>query len=270
MSKKKNLKSSIDDLEMEFIEEKMKKDSALNYLTSEGLKTCLKDFGYKIEIKCKNERQKEFLNSLKDDDKDICFGVGAAGTGKSFISLAYSLKALKEGKYEHIIMVVPTAQASGKDMGFGYLKGTLDEKSQPFKDVDRYTVEKILKMSGNLEAKFYASRLIEGGAIQYEFINFMLGKTFDHSLILVNEAEQYTKDDMRLILTRLGEGSKLIITGDSAQINRNSLLKSKEVCGLTFAAEKLSDMEETAITEFKKEDIVRNPLISKILERFEN
>ena len=255
MSKKKNLKSSIDDLEMEFIEEKMKKDSAFNYLTSEGLKTSLKDFGYKLEIKCKNERQKEFLNSLKDDNKDICFGVGAAGTGKSFISLAYSLKALKEGKYDHIIMVVPTAQASGKDMGFGYLKGTLDEKSH--------------KMSGNLEAKFYASRLIEGGAIQYEFINFMLGKTFDHSLILVNEAEQYTKDDMRLILTRLGEGSKLIITGDSAQINRNSLLKSKDVCGLTFAAERLSDMEETAITEFKKEDIVRNPLISKILERFE-
>ena len=168
MSKKKNLKSSIDDLELEFIEEKMKKDSALNYLESLGLKSSMKDFGYKIEVKCKNQRQKEFLNSLKDDSKVICFGIGAAGTGKSFISLAYSLKALKESKYDHIIMVVPTAQASGKDMGFGYLKGTLDEKSQPFKDVDRYTVEKILKMSGNLDAKFYASRLIEGGTIQYE------------------------------------------------------------------------------------------------------
>ena len=85
----------------------------------------------------------------------------------------------------------------------------------------------------------------------------------------MNEAEQYTQDDMRLILTRLGEGSKLIITGDSAQINRNSLLKSKEVCGLTFAADRLGDLEEASITEFKKEDIVRNPLISKILDRFE-
>ena len=94
MSKKKNLKSSIDDLELEFIEEKMKKDSALNYLESLGLKSSMKDFGYKIEVKCKNQRQKEFLNSLKDDSKVICFGIGAAGTGKSFISLAYSLKAL--------------------------------------------------------------------------------------------------------------------------------------------------------------------------------
>ena len=152
MSKKKNLKSSIDDLELEFIEEKMKKDSALNYLESLGLKSSMKDFGYKIEVKCKNQRQKEFLNSLKDDSKVICFGIGAAGTGKSFISLAYSLKALKESKYDHIIMVVPTAQASGKDMGFGYLKGTLDEKSQPFKDVDRYTVEKILKMPNSMLA----------------------------------------------------------------------------------------------------------------------
>lgn len=269
MSKKKNLKSGVDDLEMEFIEEKMKKDSALNYLTSAGMKSEMKAFNFKVEVKCKNQRQKEFYNSLKNESKSICFGIGSAGTGKSFISLAYSLKALKDHHYDKIIMVVPTAQATSKDMAFGFLKGTLEEKSQPFKDVDRYTIEKILKMSGNFDAKGEASRLIECGYIQYEFINFMLGKTFDHALILVNEAEQYNKDDMRLILTRLGDGSKLIITGDSAQINRSSLLKSKDVCGLTYAADKLSDMDETAITEFQKEDIVRNPLISKILERID-
>lgn len=166
-------------------------------------------------------------------------------------------------------MIVPTAQATNKDMQFGYLQGSIEDKSQPFKDVDRFTIEKILKQSNNDNYKQLASILINKGFIQYEFINFMLGKTFDNALILVNEAEQYTKEDMRLILTRLGDKSKIIITGDEKQANRTSIVNNKTICGLTYSANKLKDLEEVSIINFQKEDIVRNPFITKIIECFE-
>lgn len=238
--------------------------------TIQNINNTIEDISnFKINIKCKNEKQKQFINSLKDSKNIICFGTGSAGTGKSYISLSYALKALKEQKFEKIIMIVPTAQATNKDMQFGYLQGSIEDKSQPFKDVDRFTIEKILKQSNNDNYKQLASILINKGFIQYEFINFMLGKTFDNALILVNEAEQYTKEDMRLILTRLGDKSKIIITGDEKQANRTSIVNNKTICGLTYSANKLKDLEEVSIINFQKEDIVRNTFITKIIECFE-
>lgn len=269
MARKKHLKG-IDEADMDFIDSKFKADElseGFEYVN--GYKNQLKTLNYKIELKCKNERQKEFLNTLKDKKKIICFGMGSAGTGKSYLSLAFGLKMLKEQEFSKIIMVIPTSQSIGKDMSFGFLKGELEDKTKPFKDVDRYTIEKILKNSGNLEAKTISSALIGSGYIQYEFVNFMLGKTFDDSLILINEAEQYTVDEMRLILTRLGENSKMVITGDESQITRASLMKNKTSCGLSHTVEKLKDMDETSVVEFHKEDIVRNPLITKILEHLD-
>lgn len=86
---------------------------------------------------------------------------------------------------------------------------------------------------------------------------------------MVNEAEQYTKDNMKLLLTRIGENSKIIITGDCEQVNRRDIVKGKEGCGLAFVAERLSDMEEVSVTEFNREDIVRNQIITKILDRLD-
>lgn len=270
MSRKKHLQG-VSDEEMDIINQKMygSKKGADDIEYVDSYKKQLRGFGFKLDIKCKTKKQKEFLNNLKDETKLICFGTGAAGTGKSFISLSYALNKIKDGTFDHIIMVVPTAQTVGRDMQTGFLPGTLEDKVQPFKDVDRYTIEKILKMSGNVDYKSYAKYLTETGIIQYEFINFMLGKTFDNSIILVNESEQYNKDDMRLILTRIGENSKIVLTGDCAQINRDSLLKNKTNCGLSYCADKLSDMEEVSVTEFEKSDIVRNPIISKILDRID-
>jgi len=272
MGKKKNLQNLTED-ELELIK-KAKEGTAVSskHSMTEFQDDCIPNFNglrFKLNIKCKTQKQKEFLNALKNVNKSICFGIGSAGTGKSYISLAYGLSKIKDGTFDHIIMVVPTAQASGRDMALGYLKGELEDKTKPFKDVDRYTIEKILKTSENFEYKTLTGYLIGSGIIQYEFINFMLGKTFDHSLILVNEAEQYTKDDMKLILTRIGEGSKIIITGDCEQVNRQSIVKKQDICGLSYTADKLSDMEEVSITTFDRDDIVRNPIISKILDRME-
>lgn len=264
MARKKNLEG-VDELEMEFIEEKMKKDSARNYLTSQGLGERLKTMTFKLDVKCKNKKQKEFLNMLKDNKNEICFGMGSPGTGKSYISLSYALKELKDGNFDRIIMVIPTAPAGGADLALGLLKGDLYDKTQPYKECDEETITKILKNSGNLEAKETAKQLINGGYIKYEFINFMLGKTFDNALILVNEAEQYTKENMKLLLTRLGENSKFVITGDCEQVNRRDIVTKKAPCGLAYAVDKLKDLQEVGITEFTEDDIVRNKLITKIL-----
>lgn len=267
MAKKKNMKE-LDELEMEFIDEKMKKDSAFNYLTSCGMISHLKALSYKIDIKCKNEKQKEFLNMMKEKKHQICFGIGSPGTGKSYISLSYALKELKDGKYSNIVMIIPTAPAGGIDLNLGYLKGTFEDKTKPFKECDEETITKILKNSGNGDPIASAKTLIDSGYIKYEFINYVLGKTFDDSLILVNEAEQYTKENMKLLLTRIGENSKIIITGDCEQVNRRDIVNKKATCGLEHAANCLINLEEVCVTKFDRNDIVRNPLITKILDKW--
>ena len=166
MGRKKHLKG-IDDFDMEFIDSKMRADalsSGLEYL--DAYKNQLKALNYKLEIKCKNQKQKQFLNILKDKTKEVCFGIGSAGTGKSFISLSYALKELKEQNFEKIIMIVPTAPAGGADLGLGFLKGELEDKTRPYKEADKDTIEKILKISGNGDAKITASSLINGGYVR--------------------------------------------------------------------------------------------------------
>lgn len=268
MGKKKNLKE-LDEFELQFIEEKMKGDSALNYLTSCGMITQLKTLGYKLDIKCKTEAQKRFLNQLKDDKNKICFGIGSPGTGKSFISLSYALKAIKDGKFSNIVMVIPTAQAGGADLSIGYLKGDFESKTEPFCEADKETIGKILKLSGNVAYNETASSLVNSGIVKHEYVNFLLGKTIDDSIILVNEAEQFTKSNMRLILTRLGENSKIVISGDSKQVNRKSIVNKNDESGLIYSVEHLRDLDEVSITEFTNDDIVRNELITKILEKFD-
>ena len=270
MAKKKNLKD-VDALDMAIIEEHMSNDSILNYIAPNGLVDVkmLKTMNFKVDIKCKNEKQKEFLNCLKEKQKELCFGIGSPGTGKSFISLSYALKELRDGNFSKIVMIIPTAQSVEKDMSLGFLKGTFEEKTCMFKEADKSTIEKILKMSGNQDAHSIASKLVNSNLIQYEFANFLLGKTIDNSIILVNEAEQYTKDNMRLILTRIGDNSKIIVTGDSLQTSRSSIKNKVNVSGLNYAVDTLSDMEEVSVTRFTDEDIVRNKLITKILKKWD-
>ena len=112
--------------------------------------------------------------------------------------------------------------------------------------------------------------LIRNNVIMYELVNFARGKTFDNSLILINEAENYSKEEMLLLLTRIGENSKVIITGDLEQLDRKDIKKSKTKCGLEYSLEKLKDMDEVSFIEFNNEDIVRNPLITKIIGKWKN
>ena len=271
MAKKKNLKG-IDEIEMEFINEKLKRVSSTDYLNEDNMVSvnAIKALNFKLNIKCKNEKQKEFLNQLNNKNKELCFGIGSPGTGKSFISLSYALKAIKDGLYSNIVMIIPTAQAGGADLSIGFLKGDFEEKVSPFCEADKETIGKILKLSGNSSYNEIANTLVNRGIVKHEYVNFLLGKTIDDSIILVNQAEQYTKSNMRLILTRIGINSKIIITGDSKQVNRKSIKNNIEECGLTYACDHLIDLDEVSVTEFNENDIVRNGLITKILNKFDN
>lgn len=221
-------------------------------------------YAYNIKIKCKNEKQKQFLNILKNQKNEICFGVGSAGSGKSYISLSYALQMLKNNnKFNKIIIIVPTIEAG--NMNLGFLKGTLEEKIAPYVEADSYTMEKILTNSGCANAKQVVKNLIKTEQICYELVNFARGKTFDNCIMLINEAENYSKEEMLLLLTRIGENCKIICTGDEKQMDRKDIKKSKEKCGMAYAYDKLSSLEEVDGITFNDGDIVRNPLITKIL-----
>ena len=225
-----------------------------------------KSLDYKIEIKCKNKKQKDLLKLLKDETKQICIVHGSAGSGKSYISLAYALSALKDdtNSFEKIIIVVPTLQAVSSALQIGYLKGSLEEKILPSISSDSYTMEKILKNSGNLGAKTIINTLIAEGKIEFRILNHMLGCNIDNSIIIMSEAESFNRDEVLLLLTRSNEQSKLILNGDEAQCCRTDLKKTGS--GMKYAIERLAHLDEVAIFEFTDEDIVRNPLIGKILE----
>lgn len=221
---------------------------------------------YKINVKCKNKKQKEFLNLLKDEHKQICFGVGSAGTGKSYISLSYALLALKDKElpYERVVCFVPTCEAGA--MNLGLLKGTIQEKMWPYVEADMDTIEKILKNSENSKPKQIVQDLVNDELIEYRLVNFARGSTIDNAIILISEAENFSKEEMLLLLTRIGENSKIILTGDLEQLDRKDIIKSKNKCGLEFAIEKLSALPSVGVVEFNNSDIVRNPLIGEIID----
>lgn len=262
MAKKKRLAESLDEDEIVYISEKMY-----------PIKTNTLDFGScKIHIKCKNQHQKEFLKQLEDDKKVICFGEGSAGTGKSYISLAYSLKQLLNGNCEKITIIVPTCPSGGDGIEIGYLKGDYDDKIGPFLEADKDTMKKILKKSGNNNYNEVIDYLIKEGKIDFQIVNYIRGKSIN-GIILVNECEQFTKENLKLILTRIEEDendeeglTKVIITGDLTQCDRKAINNNKNKSGMEYAIDTLKDLEEVSITKFDNSDVVRSKIVSKILD----
>jgi len=266
MGKKKNLKG-LDELELEFIEEKMKKDSALNYLTSEGLCTKLKTLNFKLNVKCKNQKQKTFLRHLQDLNLKLNICDAPAGVGKSLLALTAGLFLLKNGNISKILVIVPTVEAS-EATKIGLLPGSIEEKIKPFQMATISTLEKILKLSGNIGYVETAQQLINSGLIEFELLSYARGKTFDDSFIIIDEAENLSKRETLLLIGRMGEGNtKIALLGDKAQCDRKGIRDFND-SGLIHAKEKLIDLEGVSIDEFTNEDIVRNTFITKIFEKW--
>lgn len=228
---------------------------------------CPKDkhLNYKINLKCKSRRQKEFFNILKDRSKEIVFGVGSAGAGKTYVAMCEALTELRDGLCEKIIFITPTTEAGSSANRIGLLPGSPDEKVSVYLENMRNTIAKILKMSGNHNSEELAKNLVKDGFIEVKLMNYARGTTYDNAIVIIDEGENFSKSEMLLLLTRIGENTRYYILGDEQQCDSKSI-KFDGKSGMMYAFDRLSEIDEVDGIEFTDDDIVRNPIIGKILK----
>lgn len=246
MGKKKSV-SSKSDLEKDLLEVQETIKSPINFSLS--------------AIKCKNSKQKTLFKTIKD--KVITFITGPAGTGKSYISIYTALELLKKGDgIQKLIFIYPTEEDDGEALGF--MPGDETEKLMPWARADLYTMEKIFDSCGK-KGKEIVQNLLTQGIIEIHPTLWLRGLTIDNSIVIISECQNLGKDNLLKAITRIGENTKMIINGDQYQISAKGIKRGKRVSGLQYAIDHLGDLDEIGVVEFDISDIIRNPLISKIL-----
>ena len=207
-----------------------------------------------ISVKCKTENQKALVNAIKEKEVVICSG--PAGTGKTYLACAEALKLIKRyAKYKKIVIVKSVTTLKNEEIGF--LKGGLREKMEPFMFSFVHNFEKLVGQT-------ITSRLRELKTIEELPIAYMRGINLDRSIIIIDEAQNISQENIRTIMTRLGKDSKMIFLGDERQQD------SKGGNGLTFLMDHFQHIEEIGCIQFNKSDVVRNPLIAKIERVFDS
>lgn len=196
--------------------------------------------------------QDRYLKKLKQNT--LIFGMGPAGTGKTYLAVMDAVKALKKGLYKKILLTRPAVEA-GENLGF--LPGDLKEKIDPYL---RPLYDALHEALGKKTTEEY----IEKGIIEIAPLAYMRGRTLEGAYVILDEAQNTTKGQMKLFLTRLGLESKMVVTGDITQID----LPKKTESGMVHASMILRDIDDIAIHIFEAMDVVRHPLIQKILERY--
>ena len=202
----------------------------------------------------RSEKQKEYVRSLRQSD--IVISAGPAGTGKTFLAVAVGLTMLLEKKIERIILSRPAVEA-GERLGFlpGDMKEKVDPYLRPLYDslYDLFHFEKI-------------QRMIEIGDIEIAPLAFMRGRTLKNSFAILDEAQNATDTQIKMFLTRIGENSKIVVNGDPSQID----LPNKKMSGLDRSKKLLSHLNEISVIDFDHSDVVRHPLVSKIVKAYSN
>ena len=224
-----------------------------------------KHLDFRVKLKCKNAKQKEFFNILKDRSKEIVFGVGSAGAGKTYVAMSEALSELRDGLCEKIIFITPTTEAGSAATRIGLLPGTAEEKMAPYMENMRDTITKILRNGGNYNPEETAKNLLKDEKVAVKLMNYARGTTYDNSVVIIDEGENFNKGEMLLLLTRIGENTRYFILGSELQCDRKDI-KTDGYSGMMYAYEKLSELEEVGSIEFTDDDVVRNPIISKILK----
>ena len=229
----------------------MKKDINSNNLTN------VRSLGQLIKtprksVIARSEKQSEYIKALKEND--IVMALGPAGTGKSFLAVSVAITLLMEKKVERVILSRPAVEA-GEKLGFlpGDMKEKVDPYLRPLYDAlyDLFGFEKIQKK-------------IEAGEIEIAPLAFMRGRTLKNSFAILDEAQNATDTQIKMFLTRLGENSKIVINGDPSQID----LPNKALSGLDRSKKLLGHLDEISVIDFDHSDVVRHPLVSKIVRAY--
>lgn len=208
---------------------------------------------YGKPIRVKTLGQKVYVDSIKRHD--IVFGIGPAGTGKTFLAVTLAVTALKRGEVKRIILTRPAVEA-GESLGF--LPGDLKEKVDPYL---RPVYDALYQILG----KDQTTRLMEREIIEIAPLAYMRGRTLDDAFVILDEAQNTTIMQMKMFLTRLGFQSKMIVNGDSSQIDLPRNVKS----GLIDAQEKLKNISQIDFVHFSAKDVVRHPVVAEIIKAYE-
>ena len=218
----------------------------------EGKKITLKT--PKTLVSPKGKNQQKYLEVITK--KELVFGIGPAGTGKTYLAVAAAVNELITGRVEKVVVTRPAVEAGEK---LGFLPGDLSQKVDPYL---RPLYDALFQTLGFKET----NKLIENNVIEIAPLAFMRGRTLNKSFIILDEGQNTTPEQMKMFLTRFGYGSKVIVTGDLTQIDLPRDIKS----GLIHALDILSELEDVGLVRFSSKDVARHSLVQKIVEAYEN
>jgi len=204
-------------------------------------------------IRVKTLGQRRYVQAMRKHD--LVFAIGPAGTGKTYLAVVMAVTALKKGLIKRIVLTRPAVEA-GESLGF--LPGDLKEKVDPY-------LRPLYDALHDILGTEHTARLLERGTIEVAPLAYMRGRTLEDAYVILDEAQNTTPEQMKMFLTRLGFGSKMIITGDITQVD----LPKGKTSGLAEACETLKDIKGIAFIELKRLDVVRHPLVQKIIQAYE-
>ena len=207
----------------------------------------------RAELHGRTPRQIAYLQQIQDHD--ITFGIGPAGTGKTYLAVASAVDAMSRDRVKRIVLVRPAVEAGEK---LGFLPGDLNQKVDPY-------LRPLYDALYDLAGYDTVNKMFERGAIEVAPLAYMRGRTLNQSFIILDEAQNTTPEQMKMFLTRIGFGTKAVITGDVTQID----LQRHQKSGLVEAQKVLKDIKGIAMTHFLTADVVRHPLVQKIVNAYE-
>ncbi len=198
-------------------------------------------------------RQRQYIQNILEHD--ITFAIGPAGTGKTYLAVACAVDALERDAVKRIVLVRPAVEAGER---LGFLPGDLAQKVDPY-------LRPLYDALYDLLGFDKAGKLFERGAIELAPLAYMRGRTLNHSFVILDEAQNTTPEQMKMFLTRIGFGSKAVVTGDITQID----LARGQKSGMVAAQKILADVRGIAFSSFKSDDVVRHPLVQRIVDAYE-
>ncbi|WP_334332788.1 PhoH family protein [Companilactobacillus sp. HBUAS59544] len=231
---------------------KMDERGTLDYFGDLYKDELIKDFSGK-PVRVRNFGQRQYVNAINHND--ITFGIGPAGTGKTYLAVVMAVAALKQGKVQRIILTRPAVEA-GESLGF--LPGDLKEKVDPYM---RPIYDALYAILGS----DHTGRLLERGVIEVAPLAYMRGRTLDEAFVILDEAQNTTREQMKMFLTRLGFDSKMIVNGDISQIDLPGHTRS----GLIQAQKVLQHLPHIEFVNFSSADVVRHPVVAEIIDAYD-